>query len=149
MASELNPRQQKFVEAYLATSNGTESARLAGYAGSDKALSVQAARLLGNARVREALDARMDSVKEAMGADEILAELADIARADWREFTQVRYGKDGQVIAATLQLKDKIKALELLGKNRKLFVEKHEHSGPDGGSVPIRVEYVNDWREGK
>jgi hypothetical protein len=65
----------------------------------------------------------------------VLSELADIAKADWREFVEIRYDKDGKMIDATLRLTDKIKALELVGKHHKLFTDKIEH----GGKIGIEV----------
>jgi len=72
-----------------------------------------------------------------MTADEVLDELTRIAKTDWQQFVDVQTGRNGEVVGATLQLKDKLKALELLGRYHKLFAERHEHSGPGGG--PIRT----------
>ncbi len=38
---------------------------------------------------------------------------------------------------ARVELCDITHALELLGKAHKLFVERREHSGPDGGPIPL------------
>lgn len=53
MKSELTGKQQSFVEHYAASGNGTEAARLAGYA--PKAAAQQAARLLRIAKIQKAV----------------------------------------------------------------------------------------------
>lgn len=91
-------------------------------------------------RARE-YDAHLDSIRVAareqsvakqarkiMTADEVRAELTEIAEAPWRDFVQVKM-KDGQVIEADLKLTEKIKSLELMGRNHKIFTDKVEHSG--------------------
>lgn len=39
-----------------------------------------------------------------------------------------------------IKLHDRLKALELIGKTHKLFVERQEHSGPDGGAIPLSLD---------
>ena len=53
----LSIRQAAFIEHYAKTGHGTNSARLAGYVGSEAVLSVAASRLLRSASIRAALDA--------------------------------------------------------------------------------------------
>lgn len=124
---KLTTRQKLFIEAYLANPNGTEAARKAGYKGSDKQLAVIATQNLNKLNISRVVEKRVE--KAAMSADEVLHELAEIAKSDWKEHLEIKYGKDGEVIDAILRLADKIKALELIGKHHKLFTEKLEHSG--------------------
>lgn len=51
----LTEREQRFVEAYAASGNGTHSARVAGYAGSDDTLAQMAAKLKRRPRVSDAI----------------------------------------------------------------------------------------------
>lgn len=53
-------------------------------------------------------------------------------------------GERKLVLRTTLKLTPKTPALELLGKHLKLFTDKHELSGPEGGPVEQRlmVEFV-------
>lgn len=133
----LTLKQRLFVEAYLgeAKGNATEAARLAGYKGSNKTLQVVGAENLSKPIISKLLTERVE--RAAMTADEVLDELTRIAKTDWQQFVDIQTGRSGEVIGATLQLKDKLKALELLGRYHKLFTERHEHSGPGGG--PIRT----------
>src|SRR5687768_4076781 len=122
----LTIKQRLFVEAYIETRNGTEAARRAGYAGDDYVLGVQAHDNLRNPKIKVHIENRIKS--HIISANEVLKELSDIATADWREFLQVKYGKDGEVIHARPALGDKLRALELSGKYHKLFTEKVETS---------------------
>lgn len=133
--SELTPKQRLFVEFYLANPNATEAAIKAGY--SKKTAYSQGQRLLKKVEIQKLVENRVEDV--AMGADEVLQELADIARADWQDFLEIRRDKHGDVIDASLKLSDKIKALELIGKHHKLFTEKIEQSGPNGGPIETVV----------
>ena len=141
---KLSLKQQLFVEAYIgvAKGNGTEAARLAGYAGSEETLAAVAAENLRKPQILSRVRARVDEA--AMSADEVLAELTKVARAEWKEFLEIKHGKRGEAIDAVLLLKDKLKALELLGKYHKLFTEKHEHSGPDGGAPVLNIICNNE-----
>lgn len=126
---ELTNQQKMFVEAYLANgSNATKAAISAGY--SEKTAYSSGNRLLKIPKIQAHIDQRVSDV--AMTANEVLAELAAIAREDWKEFLEVRRDKDGEVIDATFRLTDKLKALELVGKHHKLFTDRHELSAPGG-----------------
>lgn len=76
---KLTPRQQRFVEEYLVSLNATAAARRAGY--SAKTAEVQGPRLLGNVRVRAAVDAAMAKRGERalVTGDEVVAELRRLA----------------------------------------------------------------------
>lgn len=69
--------------------------------------------------------------RRIMTADEVKAELTDIAEAAWREFVDVKMSEDGEVLSAHLKLGDKIKSLELMGKYHKLFPTKIEISSKE------------------
>lgn len=57
-------------------------------------------------------------------------------------------GERKKVVRTTLKLVGKTAALELLGKHLNIFSDKVEHSGPDGGSIPIdfTVKFVKPKR---
>jgi phage terminase small subunit len=126
MSEKLTTKQRLFVEAYLgsANSNGTEAARMAGYKGNDKTLSVVGAENLAKPCIAALIEKKVESF--GMTAKDVLKELADIAGANWREFVDIQYDKDGEQLKAVLKLNDKLKALELLGKHFKLFTDKTE-----------------------
>lgn len=125
MASRpLTTKQQLFVEHYLANPNASDAALKAGY--SPKTAAFIGAENLKKPKIAEALSSRVDNA--VMSANAVLEELSDIAKADWREFLKITYDKDGNEREALLQLKDKIKALELVGRFHKLFTDRHEVS---------------------
>jgi phage terminase small subunit len=103
--AKLTAKQQLFCEFYIGAANGnaTESARLAGYKGSDETL-----RAIGsqNLTKHNISDACRERVNEAgLDADKVLSEIAAIA-LDKSEATR-----------------DRLTALQLLGKFHKLFTD--------------------------
>ena len=121
----LTTKQKLFVEAYLANPNATEAAIKAGY--SKKTAGSVGAENLKKPEIAEAIKSR---VSEAIiTADEILTGVKQIA---------LKGDKDS----------DKLKAYELLGKHLKLWTDKTELTGKDGGpqEQSVTIEYVNDWR---
>lgn len=107
----LSERHRQFVEAFMANGgNATRAAITAGY--SKRTADRQASRLLRNAKVRGAIDARAKS------------DPAVWTREDRQRFwTSVASGT-GRF--ATAPLRDRLKASELLGKSQADFVERHE-----------------------
>src|SRR5262245_59115390 len=77
----LSPKQQAFVEYYLTTWNGAEAARRAGY---NTKPNVQGARMLANASIQAAIQARLAELK--MAADEVLTRITEQARGSMGDF---------------------------------------------------------------
>ncbi len=119
----LTLKQQKFVEAYVGAANGnaTRAAQLAGYKGSEVTLQAVGSENLRKPLITSAIAQRTQKGLKKLNADKILAELARIAQ-----------GEDEEA-----KTSDRIRALELLGKNLALWVDRKEISGPDGGAVPV------------
>lgn len=132
----LTTKQRLFIEAYLENPNASQAALAAGY--SPKTAPFIGAENLKKPQIVEMLKSRVE--KAVMSANDVLTELSDIAKADWREFLQIKRDKDGNLIDASIILKDKIKALELVGKYHKLFTEKTELTGKDGGTIDVTVK---------
>jgi len=154
--AHLTPKQRRFVEEYTGPNlgNATQSAIAAGY--SEKTAHVIGHENLSKPKIAEAVENRLD--QRAMAANEILARLADMARADMANFIEIRggggwtldlekakaagllhlvrevsYDSNGQ---PQIKLHDAKDALKQLGKVHKLFVDKVEHSGEiDTGGV--------------
>lgn len=162
---KLKPQYQLFADAYLKLFNETKAAIAAGFA--ERSAGNQGYRLMKRDDVRAYIDARMK--ESAMSATEVLRHLADIARGDFDDLVDrkgnVDLGKaresgksnlirrvksrsilttadngDGTEIFETeTEGYDRLKALELLGKHHKLFVDRQEVTGPDGKAVEIIV----------
>ena len=125
----LTPRQAAFVREYLVDLNGTQAAIRAGY--SENGADVQAIRLLGDARVKAAVDEGMAAraAKVELTADMVLAGLLKEAT---RETGPVSQGA-------------KVRAWELLGKHLGMMTDrsKVEVSGDLTAYLAASVERFN------
>lgn len=109
---ELNERQRRFVELYMANGNASEAARQAGYAAPSAGRT--GGRMLKHALVRAA-------IAERRASDPRIA-----TREDRQRFwSQVMLG-EGEFSAA--RMADRLKASELLGRTHADFVERFEHT---------------------
>jgi hypothetical protein len=108
----LTLRQAQFVLKY--DGNGTRTARLAGYKGTDKTLAVTAHRLLSNEKVIRALDRltereiAQDSQAKLLTRNDLMAiwsELASDTNATW---------------------KDRLKAMDSLAKSQGIFIDRSQ-----------------------
>lgn len=103
----LNVRRRKFVSSYLNNGfNGVQAAISAGFSDHYPSAQTEAWRLLRNAEIKREINKRLAKV---LTKDEVLERLSDVAEAD----TKI----DGSM---------RMKALELLGKSHKLFIDKVE-----------------------
>lgn len=134
------PRQIRFCEFYIQTSNGTLSSRLAKYRGkSDNVHAVNASRLLRNAKIKAYLGRRYSEV--AMASNEILARLAKMARASVSDYVNEdgsidwkKVSRDGYVVKSVthtdgrsrIEIEGKLKALELIGRAQAMFTDRIE-----------------------
>jgi phage terminase small subunit len=143
----MNAKQQAFLEFYLQTRNASEAARLAGYKGKPNVIGP---RLLANVSIKAAVDERLGQLK--MTSDEVLEDLAKIARFDQLQFMtfhvhpelgqfvyinleeiknaglghvvkEIGYDKQGRQV---VKFHDPMTARQWIGQNLKLFTQKHE-----------------------
>jgi phage terminase small subunit len=131
---KLKPKELKFAEEWLKTTNATQSAIKAGY--SARTAYSAGNRLLKKVDVRQYIDERLAEMKESSIADtnEVMQFLSSTMRGDIPD----QFGLDPA-------LNDRIKAAELLGKRYKMFTDKQEISGADG--EPIKVIFSNMNKE--
>lgn len=125
MPGSLCPKQRKFVNEYLLDLNATKAALRAGY--SERTARAQGARLLTKVDIQRAIE-------------EAQAERAQRVQitADW---VLTRLREESQERGEGASHSARVKALELLGKHLALFVDRHQHTGADGGPIQI-VEVV-------
>lgn len=116
---KLTPRQQAFVDAYAG--NATAAALAAGY--SEKTARSQGQRLLTNADIKDAIKER-----EAQRLAPTIA-----TRQERQEFWTAVVRDEEE------QMKNRLKAAELLGKSEGDFLERREITGPDGAPVALDV----------
>jgi phage terminase small subunit len=131
---KLKPKELKFAEEWLKTTNATQSAIKAGY--SERTAYSAGNRLLKKVEVKQYIDERLAEMQESSIADtnEVMQFLSSTMRGDIPD----QFGLDPA-------LNDRLKAAELLGKRYKLFTDKQEISGADG--EPIKVVFSNMNKE--
>lgn len=154
----LTNKQRLFVEYYLGECNfnAAAAARKAGY--SARTAKEIGRQLLTKLDLQEAIRARL--AEAAMGAEEVLARLADQARGTMADFMRLR--KDGKAVldlkraeaagklhlvkelttgkdGTKVRLYDAQAALVKIGTHHGLFKEQHEFSGPGGAPIPYQV----------
>ena len=148
IGKELTDKQKAFCREYVLDFTGSAAAIRAGYSDKPDSAKVIASNLLTQVNVRAEIDrilkAREDSQREEIRA-RVLEELSKIAMDDINGSDAMR-DKDGNVLG--VNRKDRLKALELLGKYSALFVDKLEIKN-DG---PIVIKYddgINGDSNGK
>ena len=107
--TDLTPKQQRFVEAYVwpASGNASEAARLAGYRGNPQTLRAVGHENLTKPDIAAAVKERTEKALESMGADEVL-----------RQVSLIACGHEPNA-----RVSDRLRALELLGKYHALWTE--------------------------
>jgi phage terminase small subunit len=155
---QLDPREQRFVELYIETSNATRSALAAGYGRNYQNAGVYASRLLKKARIKDAVDRRNAELMIELDftPSRIIAEIAKIAGVNSADFVTIddnglphidMSGVKRRHMAAVssientekgvkYKLHDKLKALDMLAKMARLYpAERTELTGADGGPI--------------
>lgn len=123
MAKGLTLKQRKFVAAYLKSLNATQAAISSGYGKTYDSSAQLGKRLLENPAVAAAVGQVAEKVTTEAG----------ITTA-WVLKGIKSVGDDPKANRV-----EKLKAYELGGKYLKLFVEKHEHSGPGGQPLTFTI----------
>jgi len=119
--ADLTPKEQRFVAEYLIDGNATRAALVAGY--SPQSAQRQGSQVLARPRVKAAVAKalREQQKRTLTKADQVLLDINELAD---------KAAKAGEFSAA-------IRGKELLGKHYKLFTEKHEHGGIEGGGPVV------------
>lgn len=165
-SDNLTAKQRIFCAEYLADLNGTAAAIRAGYG--KAGARTRAARLLDTPAVAEEIKLRMDERAERakLKSENVIEELRALAFYDIGAFGAA--GITGPADLAklpeelrraiigwswdrhgnfTLKLSGKTQALEMLGRHLRMFTDKHELSGPDGGRIPVQGARTSGERE--
>lgn len=168
--SGLSPRARQFAYEYIINKNGTQAAIRAGYSPktADQQASRLLTNVKVQALINELIEAQ--SMRTLVTADRVLHELARLGFADFRKIfddngrllpahmlgddiaasvssievvtKQAPGGEPTDVdYISKIKFWDKRASLEALGRHLKLFTDKHEHTGADGG--PIKSEKEN------
>ena len=167
----LTPKQLRFIDEYLIDLNATAAYKRAGYSARGNAAETNAARLLRNAQVAAILKKRQEAQQERTGitADNALKEIARIAFMDVRKLFNpdgslkpiseldddaaafvagldvVETGGKEPETLKRIKLRDKLGALELLGKHLGIFKEHIEIENKGGVLVVPGGISADDW----
>ncbi len=124
---KLSKRRAVFVAEYLLDLNATRAAIRAGY--SERTAQEQSSRLLSSVMVQQEIQKRMEkrAAKVELKAEEVIVTIRE---------TITRCKKSGKQFNPHAILK----GCELLGRHLKLFTDRTETSGPNGGPIPIEMK---------
>lgn len=132
----MTPRQEKFCIEYLIDLNATQAAIRAGYSKrtADRIANQNLRKLEIQSRIKKMRDEYYD--KAIMSAKEVEYLLSKAGRGELKEEVVVVEGLgDGvstaQIIKKHLSAKDRIKALELMGKRHHLFEDQNVKTGEE------------------
>ncbi|MFA5151019.1 MAG: terminase small subunit [Clostridia bacterium] len=149
-------KRKIFIDEYLKSWNATKAAKRAGY--SEKTSYSSGQRLLKNDEVQQAIQDRLSA--SAMSADEVIEAIGEIGRASIEDLMDVdengrlsfnfkRAKEQGKLhliksITPTpsgtkVELHDRMRALELMGKHHKLFTENVQLDG----EITFNVKYAD------
>lgn len=149
----MTPKQQRFVEEYLIDLNATQAAIRAGY-------SASTAYSIGDENLRKpeiasAVERAMAerSERTAITADYVLQSI--VTTMERCKQVEPVFDRKGERVlvetptgdlapAFTFNPMGVLKGAELLGKHLKLFTEKVEHTGKDGGAIEIEQKVKED-----
>lgn len=161
--SELRDKRERFCREYLVDLNATQAAIRSGY--SPKTARSQGQRLLTNADVQARIEElNYDRAKRTgINADRVIEQIGAMAFGDLRsvfdgtrlmrpdewsdeaaalvagiEVSTVNRGEGEVEYIAKVRSTDRLKALELLGRHFKLFTDKVESTGKDGGPIETK-----------
>ena len=139
---KMTEKQKRFADYYIQTGNATDSARKAGY----KQPHVQGSQTLDKLSVKEYVNEQLKKLSDEriMKAEEVMKILTSIARNEEREDVVV-FGEHGAEIADKgMSAKDRLKALELLGKRYTMWTDKQQSDI----NADSRVVIVDDIPDG-
>ena len=124
--ANLTPKQQRFVEEYLIDLNATQAAIRSGY--SEKTAAVIGAENLIKPNIAKAIQEAQESLsnKTQLTVDMVVQGLL----------------KEAQDCAEGSTQSARVSAWAHLGKYLKMFTDKVEHTGKDGGSIDLSLKVV-------
>ena len=132
----MTPRQEKFCVEYLIDLNATQAAIRAGYSKktADRIANQNLRKLEIQSRIKKMRDEYYD--KAIMSAKEVEYLLSKAGRGELKEEVVVVEGvgdgfSESKIIKKRLSAKDRIKALELMGKRHHLFEDQNSKTGEE------------------
>lgn len=137
----MNEKQKRFADYYIELGNAEQAALKAGY--SQTYSRAQSYKLLANVGIKQYIDSRLKTLedKRIMDAEEAMRILTSIARNEEQEDVVV-FGENGpEITSKGMSAKDRLKALELIGKRYTLWTDKQQLEGNIGVTI---VDDIDD-----
>lgn len=149
--ANMTPKQEAFVREYLVDLNASAAYLRAGYKTGNA--NVLGPRMLANVGIAEAIQNGMNerAQRVRVTADQVLQNIIDIGnrcmqrwpkmvgqgknREQLKEYVTTEEGEEVLAHVFEFDSQGALKAQELLGKHLKLFTDKAEISGKDGGAI--------------
>ena len=130
---KLTEKQKRFIDYYIELGNATEAARKAGY-------SERSAKQIGNENLTKLdffIKERLKELEDKRTADvkEVLQYLTSVMRGEEVEEVVGFTDKGVQRVRKLPNVKDRVKAAELLGKRYALFTDKMDLNGNVGVTI--------------
>jgi phage terminase small subunit len=166
ISSELTDKQQRFVEEYCVDFNATQAAIRAGYSKNTATAATTGYRMLRNAEISAAIDARLSHL--TMSTQEAAVRLTRYGRGSLKPFLTdkgqidlttesalenqdllkkvkqtVRVERDfegtpiADVISTEIEIVDPKDSIDKMLLYHGKYIKKVEHSGPNGGPIPV------------
>jgi phage terminase small subunit len=141
----LTAQQERFADEYLIDLNATAAYKRAGYKSIGNAAEAGASRLLSNAKVQQYVQQRMaDRTKRTeLSQDYVLKTIMDTVER-CRQAEPVRDREGNETGEYKFDSTAVLRGAELLGKHLKMFTDKTELTGANGGPIDqsITVSFV-------
>ena len=134
--AKLTEKQKRFCDYYIETTNATEAAKRAGY--SEKTAYAIGVENLRKPQIEEYIRTRLDQMdkERVASAEEVLAYLTSVLRGEETEQVLKGVGEGAQrLVDKEPNIKDRIKAAELLAKRHGLLTDKLDING----AVPVVI----------
>lgn len=171
--AELTDKQAAFCAEYLIDLNATQAAIRAGYSAKTARVTAQQLLTKPHVEERLRVLMNERATRTQVTADRVISEVARLGFSDLRKLFDEHgallpvsqwpddvapaiaavevdelfegFGENRIQVGYTKKVKlwDKGKALEMLGRHLKLWVERHEHTGPNGGPIETRDDGID------
>lgn len=136
---DLTDKQKAFCHEYIIDFNGSAAAIRAGYS-ADSSRSI-ASELLTKPDIQAYKDLLLDKQLEGRKKEIRNRVVTNLEQIGWNDLERdENYNRDGELVSVSR--KDRLKALELLGKTTGLFNDKIEITGKNGESPIFNVVFV-------
>lgn len=132
---KLTEKQKRFADYYIETGNATAAAIKAGY--SEKTAKEMGYENLTKPHIKSYIDGQLKVLddKRIMNAEEVMRLLTSIARNEENEDVVV-FGENGpEITSKGMSAKDRLKALELIGKRYAMFTDRQQLEGNLGVTI--------------